>query len=287
MNNIIIFGNSGFIGTYIYDNLKKKYSVKGLNSKECDLLDKEAVHKCFNKLKKDTTIIIISSIVRTIDNSFNSYEKNVLMSHNISSEIQKINNVNHIIFLSTIDVYGIEQPNEIEESTLTNPADYYSMSKLTSEFMLKQVCANNHIPLTILRLPGVYGINETNSTLGKIFNSAKDGLVTIYGEGQDKRDFLFINDLYKIVDITIQKKYNGILNVVSGRSYSILEIINEIRKTFKNTKIVFSKEQANLRQKNLSFNNNKLRLIIKEYKFLSTIDGIHYLIKNYFKHERS
>lgn len=287
MNNIVILGNSGFIGSYLFNSLKKNHSVEGINSKECNLLSEQEVQNYFRNLKDNSIIIFISSIVRTIDNSFNSYEKNVLMAQNISKEIQKNNKIKQIIFLSSIDVYGLENTIPIHEDTVTNPADFYSMSKLMSEFILKKVCNNKNIPLCILRLPGVYGVKETNSTVGKLFNSAKNGTVTIYGEGLETRDFLFINDLFNVINIIIKKEYHGILNVISGESYSILEIAKKVKSGFENTKIIFTKEETISRQNKLSFNNNKLKKIIKQYKLLSTVEGIQYLIERYFEKEKS
>lgn len=276
MNKVILFGNSGFIGNYIQNNFKD-YEVIGYNSLSCNLLDIENIYKIFNECLNPIDIIVTSCVVRTKENSVNSFEQNFLMIKNLSQAISNTNiQINHIIFLSSVDVYGPNTSDIIDENSLTNPKDFYSLSKLTNEFFLKMVCSSKNISLSILRLPGVYGDEESNSTLGKLIANARKGSITIYGDGKNERDFLYVMDLLKVLSVCIKENINDTINVVTGSSFSINEISQLILKYIKHTKIVY-KEQQNDRSEKLSFNNSKLKLITGSHEMTTIIEYLNNL----------
>ena len=157
MNKIVVLGNSGFIGKYLYDKLSIQYKTYGLSSVECNLLNIDEVKKTLVVLKKNDILILCSSITRLMENSIESMNKNILMAQNIALVINNIK-IKQLIFLSTIDVYGVNIIDEyISEDTQLNPYDYYATSKVVSEFILRKVCKENNINLFIARLSGVYG----------------------------------------------------------------------------------------------------------------------------------
>ena len=99
MSNIIIFGFTGFIGNKIYNNLiKKGYNVDGFSSRTCNLLDRSELKRVFSTINNDFSLIICSSITRSVDDSLDSMLKNIQMVDNIAKEIP-IKRVKAIIFL--------------------------------------------------------------------------------------------------------------------------------------------------------------------------------------------
>jgi len=277
MKNILILGHTGFIGKYVDTYLKNTFHITGVSSSCCNLFDKNSIEQYIQSLNERVTIIFSSSIVRTVDNSFDSYTKNVLMANNIGEAIIKSQYIEQVVFLSTIDVYGAKVESILNEESIPNPSDYYSISKLTSEFILKKFCESKQIPLTILRLPGVYGINEVSSTIGKIIDNAKKGNITIFGLGNETRDFLFIADLVKVIEKVIEIQYDGLLNVVSGKSFSILEIAQEVKKLFECTITFKENQNYETRQKNLLFHNEKLKRVTNHNKMVTIVDGLKIL----------
>lgn len=277
MKNILILGHTGFIGKYVDTYLKNTFHIAGVSSSCCNLFDKNSIEQYIQSLNERVTIIFSSSIVRTVENSFDSYTKNVLMADNIGEAIIKSQYIEQVVFLSTIDVYGAKVESILNEESIPNPSDYYSISKLTSEFILKKFCESKQIPLTILRLPGVYGINEVSSTMGKIIDNAKKGNITIFGLGNETRDFLFIADLVKVIEKVIEIQYDGLLNVVSGKSFSILEIAQEVKKLFECTITFKESKNYETRQKNLLFHNEKLKRVTNHNKMVTIVDGLKIL----------
>jgi len=231
---VCVLGASGFIGGRLEEELSKDcaFDVAGYSSKSCDLLSIADVKSLFSSVDRDDAIVIASAITRKQDNSHEAMKKNIQMVDNIC-EALSINQVGAIVFLSTVDVYGIDinEGLKITESLSLAPNDNYASSKVASEDLLRKICTDFHIPLTILRLSGVYGPGDQNkSTIGIIVQSAaREKKIVVSGKGESLRDFIHVEDVCRIVISAIKSKKNVLVNVATGRSYSIREIAEFVR----------------------------------------------------------
>ena len=228
MKRIIILGSTGYIGKY----LLKRFSgdnaeVLGYSSSTCDLLSLEKAREVFSGFTKEDAVLMLSTTNRLDENTYGSMDKNIKMADNVSKLLQEYP-IGLLVFFSTIDVYGVYlKVNEIiNEKSLPNPNDYYSVSKLASEYLLKMVCLKNNILLRILRLSGVYGPGDkARSTISILLDSAREKKeIQICGKGENLRDFVYIDDIYKIVNLSIKGSGAELLNVATGKSYSIIQI---------------------------------------------------------------
>ena len=229
-----MFGASGFIGGCLEEELSKDsdFDVAGYSSKSCDLLSISDVKSLFSSVDRDDAIVIASAITRKQDNSQEAMKKNIQMVDNIC-EALSINQAGIVVFLSTVDVYGIDVDEgfKITESLSLAPNDNYASSKVASEDLLRKICSDLHIPLTILRLNGVYGPGDQNkSTIGIIVQSAaRERRIVVSGKGESLRDFVHVEDVCRIVISAIKSKKSVLVNVATGRSYSIREIAEFVR----------------------------------------------------------
>ncbi|WP_066360800.1 NAD-dependent epimerase/dehydratase family protein [Aliarcobacter cryaerophilus] len=281
--NIVILGSSSFIGKNLEEKLKGEYYVNSFNSKECNLLEYINLEKKLRNLREIHSIIICSAITRLIDNSLNSYEKNISMAINISKFLSNHPyKIKQLIFLSTIDVYGTKVKEKYHEKLPIKPQDYYSLSKVHSEQILEQVCSKQKIKLFIPRLPGIFGnYDNKKSTINHIVKSALSNTITLYNNGNDLRDFIHIDYLVHILNNAIKKEYSGILNIATGTSHSIKEISIIIKDILKSDIIFQSIEKKNIRASNIEFDITKLlnsNLISDTYN-----KDINYFIKKYLK----
>jgi radical SAM protein with 4Fe4S-binding SPASM domain len=284
IGKVYILGNSGFIGKQIEQKLCDKYDVVGLDSKKCNLLNYSEIETCFKDITDNDIIVFTSSITRLIQNDFDSYNKNIDMSLNISKLLSN-HPIKQLLFLSTIDVYGLVSENTIiDENTNTNPVDYYASSKLASEIILSNICKINNIPLTIFRLNGIWGYGDHNkSTINKILNyGLKNRIINIFGDGSNKRDFIHINDLNNLIEKSIKNNIFGLYNISKGKSHSIIDIVNKIKEfSDSNIEIVYKENNNNDngRVKNLIFNNSKLKNSFNNYEFSDIFDELKKYIK--------
>lgn len=278
-HKIIILGSNGFIAR----NLLKNYSidayheVKGYSREECDLQSLVSINTALSSITSDYTIIMTSSITRLKENSYNSMMKNINMAENIGRFIEG-HPVRQFIFLSTVDVYGFII-NKINENLPLSPRDYYSISKLTSEFILKKYCSDNNISLLILRLSGIYGPGDDGkSTINRIVESVNaKNRVTVWGDGKDTRDFVYVDDIYNIINMAMEKNIDMTLNVATGKSYSITQIVDMIKSSYHGDFIVEYKpieKHTEERVKHMVYDTSLLTKTFPGFRFINMQEGI-------------
>ncbi len=133
-------------------------------------------------------------------------------------------NVKRIIFASTAAIYGDTCEIPAAEDAELHPQTPYAKSKLDSEILLNQL-AYNGIDLIILRIPHVYGPGKHIGVLAAILSSIKkDGIVNLNGDGNEKRDFIFIDDVVNAFLMAAKLKNPTdvtAFNIGSGKALSL------------------------------------------------------------------
>lgn len=135
------------------------------------------------------------------------------------------------IYLSTIDVYQTTT-SIIDENTPTNPDSLYGWSKLLCEKIVEESAKTQGYIPQILRIGHIYGVGEEKykklipETIKKI---CKDQGPIIFSDGSEKRSFLHISDCCNMLVKTLELvEYVGPINIVSGKSLSVKEIVELI-----------------------------------------------------------
>lgn len=232
--DVLLLGSKGFIGKGIVENLSKDHSfaIKGLSSTELNLSDFQQVKSIMPDMMRDSTVIMAAAITPDKDNSLTAMLSNIQMVSNVA-QIVSSPKVRHFVYISTVDVYGRKNlilP--LSEESRIQPSDYYAISKLTGEFIVKRACGEAQIPSTILRLPGVYGPGDTHNSPIKSFvtSAIRKKKIRVTGDGSQLRDFLFIGDLCGIIKSVISRKVTGVYNIVTGKSSKIIQILGFLEK---------------------------------------------------------
>lgn len=224
---VLILGGSGFIGQNIIEKLSyKTENIVSLGSKNLDLTAPESVNKLKKIFNKSDTVIFLSAITPDKGKNIATFTKNILMMKHFIDAI-KTSPVAHIIYLSSDAVYGLDQ-SYISEETPVAPESLYGVMHLSREIMLSQV---NEIPHAILRVTMVYGKGDTHFAYGpnRFYNSAiKNKTIEIFGNGEEYRDYIHIDDLVSIIEKIICLKSVGLINIASGVSNTFNDIANRI-----------------------------------------------------------
>ena len=267
---VIIFGASGFIGGRIRDYLTQAadFEVFGFSSKECNLLIAEEIEEIIKRYGRGAYIIVCSTINRYVENSPESMWKNIEMIKNLTDSLRN-NRPAALIFTSTTDVYGFPpKTTPITEETPPCPSDYYALSKLISEQLLlfHPECP---FPVSILRLPGVFGQGDRfRSIIGKFAKKILKGEeITLSKMGKTKRDFVDVHDLCCVIYHILRSPYKGILNIATGKSISMRELIDILSKEMKIEPSVRYLETVNLRDVDLTFDISRLRSLYPDVSF--------------------
>ena len=135
----------------------------------------------------------------------------------------------------------------------------------------------------ILRLTQIFGAGDrSNKFIPSIIRQIKDkSQITIYGDGSDRRDYLFVEDAARIIADCCEKKASGIFNLASGKSYSLNEIVKIIKKyADKNFQIEYCDRTKP--KIDYEFDNKKLICTLGEIKLSDlsdTLKRIYYQAK--------
>jgi len=276
--NVLVVGASSYIGTFLCNYFReKKNGVVQLSTAECNLLDPASVRDFFSTLpQKEYVVVFLATVNRPKANSIESFKDNINMLENFVQNID-LNNISSLIYFSSVKVYGDQPELPISEKTITNPIDWYSLSKLNSEWMLDYYL-REELPITILRIPGIYGKSQRErSIIGNFIEDIRQNRkVEIFGTGLSQRDYVFVNDLVRIVEQIVlapKNKEVELLNIATGKSYSILEILEKIRSVLEIDFVVeYSVREESIFD--LKFDTTKFVNVLPSFNFSSLENGI-------------
>ena len=267
---ILITGASGFIGRKTLEFLKEEYyndEIIAFSSSKINGV-KTVFHNNYkfddnylseNGCSNVDVLIHIGAFIPKLSTEANDIEQNNLNIINTQKLLTSLASVKKIIFISTVDIYGIDEI--ITEKTLESPVSLYGWSKLYCEKMVEQYAKQNNIPYQILRLGHVFGPGEEKYkkilpiTIKKVLNGET---VEIWGDGQAIRTFIYIDDVAKAIVNSIGLNESNIINIVGEEQVTIKQLVdNIIELSDKNIKVKYI--PSNTPNRNLIFDNSKLK----------------------------
>ncbi len=289
---ILVTGADGFIGSHLVEALiKKGYRVRATSyynsfnsygwmdtyKKKNSLLEKVQI----DLINSDST----DSIVKGCDYVFNlaalvgipysyispeAYVKNNLITTLNLLNASKKNNIKKFIHTSTSEVYGTAKYVPIDENHPLQPQSPYSASKIAADNMVIAHYNSFNLPVNIIRPFNTFGPRQSlRAVIPTIISQAKSRQSKIYlGSLKPKRDLTFIEDTVNgFIKFLKLNKYGNIINLGTGHSISIYDLVNLILKILKiKKKIIIKKNRLrpiNSEVMNLLSNNDKARKILK------------------------
>ena len=275
MRKIIIFGGNGLIGKELIKSLNQQacYKIYNIDKSEIDLSVQDNIKllkSTIDKIIPDVSIVLAAT-KRQKQDDISIRKSNDIISHNLSNSLS--NKSGKVIYISSCAVYG-EKNNQINynENSKINPTSSYGEHKIYSESLYQNLIEPDK--LIILRPPLIYSMNDKEGYHpGGFLNQAKqDNLISIWGKGNELREFIWVNEAVKIISNLLNTEFNGILNLTSGKSYSYKSIVNHISK-ISNCKIKYKDRTGPLVDH--IYDNSKLRRIIENFEFSSPIQVIN------------
>jgi UDP-glucose 4-epimerase len=232
---VVVMGAGGFIGASLVKLLpKKNIPHVALTSSNINLLDAAATDKLIDVIRPEDTLVVISAIAPCKDNQM--LLKNISMMASVCAAIEKSPPA-HVIYISSDAVYA-DDAKPLTENSCAEPSSLHGVMHLAREVMLKQVCG---MPLAILRQTLVYGAGDTHNGYGpnQFYRLAVEGKsITIFGEGEEQRDHVYIEDVIEIISLVITHKSSGVLNVATGTVRSFRDIAQMVAAFFKPPTII-------------------------------------------------
>lgn len=268
-SKILITGGSGFIGTTLTNALCRENDVtiidRNKNTTEVhskfskpisvfhgDITDIDFLTKVFTEKQYDYIFHLcgVSSVTQSLDNPLINHKINVESTINILELIREYQiNLTRFVFLSSATVYDGKSPHpKNEENSMIRPMSPYAIDKYASESFILSYFRLYGVPASVIRLFNVYGPNRyshvDNSGVLKSLITAykhqingKDLCFEMYGDGEQTRDFIFLEDVINALIFVASSNYaNGeIFNVGTGTATSIIGLIDILNDYFKIT----------------------------------------------------
>jgi nucleoside-diphosphate-sugar epimerase len=179
----------------------------------------------------DTTLFVCAALTPDRGASIATCVDHIGMTANLA---QYLSNrvLRKCVQVSSDAVYPlIDEP--VTEDTPVAPSGAYPLAKYASERLMEMALAPRGIPLLIVRPAGVFGPGDTHNSYGPnrfIRTLVNDRSVRLFGQGEETRDHLFVDDLTSILAQLGASDTTGILNIATGESRSFGSIVDSLRR---------------------------------------------------------
>jgi dTDP-glucose 4,6-dehydratase len=314
MKRILVTGGAGFIGSnfinyvlskrediFIVNLDKLTYAGNLQNLKDVenhpsysfvkgDIVNDELVSYLFQKYEITHVINFAaeSHVDRSILGSEIFFRTNVLGT-NVLLENAKRFGVEKFVQISTDEVYGsLGSEGQFEETTPLQPNSPYAASKAAADMMALAFHHTYHVPVVITRCSNNYGPYQFPEKLIPlmIINSIKNKKLPVYGDGLNVRDWIYVVDHNKAVELVFDKgKVGEVYNVGANTEKPNIEIVKLLLKhTGKTEELIEYVKDRLGHDRRYAINSTKIRRELNweaENTFENAIqDTINWYIKN-------
>ena len=224
MIKIGITGSSGILGKSLISIFKKNRKYKVFNYKN-NILHK---HKLYNWVKQNQfqVIVHLAAVVATkkAKKNYNLAKKvNYAGTKNLVNAIKTYQKKKIFLFFSSSShVYSFTKKKIKETDKIKGISDYGKTKVLAEKFLLKNKSLYN---LCIGRISSLTSENQTtNFLIKKLINKGKKNKKIKFGNSNIKRDFIYVDDVSKIIKKIIEKKIIGIVNISNSQITHLSEL---------------------------------------------------------------
>lgn len=239
---VIIIGSKGFIGQNLSEYLQTKgYEVWGadvvvdyVNKEKYFLIDESNsdYSSVFQDIQYDICINCsgASSVPESLKNPLRDYYLNTVNVFKILNAIKRFNSDCRFINLSSAAVYGNPKFLPIKEETGIKPISPYGIHKMQAEQICNEFYVFYGIRTCSLRIFSVYGIGLQRQLFWDLFKKAiTKQPFTLYGLGNESRDFINVQDLAKAIELVIigSSFKANVINVANGEEVFIKDAVLE------------------------------------------------------------
>lgn len=217
----VIVGAGGFVGGAIAQQLRgDNVPVLGITRKDVDLLQEGAAKKLAGLLRADDAVVFVSAIAPARNSA--ALMQNLVMAEQLIAALAA-QPVAHLVYISSDAVYA-DDANPVTERSCRQPSSMHGMMHAARELMLK---AEAKVPLAILRPSLLYGARDPHNGYGpnRFRRLAQKGEpITLFGEGEEQRDHVCIDDVARLTALVLTHRSRGELNIATGTSTSFRDI---------------------------------------------------------------
>ena len=235
MKNVVIFGGSGFLGSYVADELSRrdyivtiadinpsKYLQSNQKFEKVNILDTNDISNIVKDADIVYNFVAIANLDDAIHDPINAMQINVMGNLNILEACRNNGNIQRFVYASS--AYA-----------LSSEGSFYGISKQTSEKLTEEYSKRYGLNYTVIRYGSLYGerASHNNYIYNLLFEAIKKKELHYKGDGEDLREYIHTADAAKLsVDVLEDKQYENEHIILTGterlKRIELLTMINEI-----------------------------------------------------------
>ncbi len=226
---VVVVGAGGFVGSTILKELADAgVPTLGLTRKEVDLLAPTGADALKSKLAPDDAVVFVSAVAPA--KNAGQMMTNLRMAETACVALAAAPPA-HLLYISSDAVYA-DDANPVTENSAVAPSTTHGMMHAARELMFRSEYRG---PFAALRPTLIYGARDPHSGYGPNRfrrQAAKGEPITIFGEGEEKRDHIAIEDVARLARLILFHRSSGALNAVTGVSTSFHDIAQIVAAQF-------------------------------------------------------
>lgn len=216
----VVMGAGGFVGGAIARRLREAgIETLALGRKDVDLLAAQAADRLAGLLRPDDTFVAVSAIAPV--KNLEMLERNIQLLGTMSEALKRTP-PRHIVNIGSDAVFA-DEPRPLSEGTPRAPTSLHGVMHLARELAF----ADLGVPLATLRPTLIYGAADPHNGYGpnrflRLAASGKD--IVLFGEGEERRDHVFVEDVAELALRIVRHRSTGSLNAVTGEVWSFRQV---------------------------------------------------------------
>ncbi|MCA9471182.1 MAG: NAD(P)-dependent oxidoreductase [Nitrospirales bacterium] len=268
---VVVIGAGGFVGGAIIKQLTVEgVSVLPIGRSTVDLLANDAAQKLRETLQPGDSVVLVSA--QAPAKTVTMLMDNLRMIEPVCKVVSSLE-MAHLLYISSDAVYA-DEANPVDEDSSMAPTTLHGMMHAARELMLKSSTA---APVACLRPTLIYGKADPHNGYGpnRFRRQAEKGEpIQIFGEGEEQRDHVLVDDVAKLASLTLAHRSKGSLNVVTGVSTSFSDIATMIAKQYGGCVVSQPRPGPRPHLLHRFFNTANCLKAFPTFRFTSLADGL-------------
>jgi UDP-glucose 4-epimerase len=232
---VVVIGAGGFVGSTIAAELaRNRIETLAITRREVDLLQPTAIEQLTSRLARTDAVVFVSAIAPAKNTA--QLMTNLRMAELAVAAFAAVPPA-HLLYISSDAVYA-DGANPVNEQSPVAPSTLHGLMHAARELIFHTEFKG---PLAFLRPTLIYGAADPHSGYGPNRfrrQAARGESITLFGEGEEKRDHIAIEDVARLATRILMHRSTGALNAVTGVSTSFHDVADRVAAQFRPTAAV-------------------------------------------------